>query len=223
MVICDSRKFTFIRIPKNASTSLATYFINAYCNTNDVYTGIGDAKIPTNNVSSQIIDRYKHSYQFIHLTLNQIIGNKIFPEERIRTHRIIGVIREPLDRQLSLFFFKCRKKGGQATPANFREMFSRGFCSGDVNNEHLQSDYLKIGNQQVGEYWRYNDLQQHLDLFKAQIKPQRAVSLPNYKSSMRKSLDKERLIDEYYDQKTFDSVKRYYEKDFELWEKLTGR
>ena len=217
-MICESGRFIFIRIPKNASTSLATYFINAYCDEGDSYTPINDAGIRSQNFSEDLIKKYRLGYRFIHLTLNELIDNEIISEKSVSDKRVIGCLREPLDRQLSLFFFRNRR--GDTSVSTFRDVFKDGTCRGDTNNFILQSDYLKIGDTNVGEFWLYENLNEHLSKFKSDVEPRKSVDLPVYKSSHRKNLDKQNLIDEYYDQATLDAVHRYYEKDFELYESL---
>lgn len=220
MVICEKHNFIFLRIPKNASTSLATFFIKGYTDKHDIYTGVGDAGIKSKNVPEKVLNKYREGYRFIHLTLQELVDNNLVSEEKLQDKRCIGVIREPLDRQLSLYFFKRRSRPGSASPAEFREMFSRGFCAGDTNNQFLQTDYLTVNGQNYGEYWLYDDLTSRLNMFIKETPPDRLIDLPTYKSKMRKTLDKEELIEQYYDQKTLDAVKKYYEKDFELYGQL---
>ena len=219
MVICESQKFLFVRIPKNASTSLATFFVQGYCNSKDKYTGIGDAGIKTQNVDQNIVNQYKLGYRFIHLTLNEIIDNGLISQSQISDMKVFGCIREPFDRQLSLYFFK-KRQSKHTSPHEFQNMFRNGYCEGDNNNKILQSEYLTIRNENVGEYWLYDNLNQHLKTFQSQFNAINQISLPQYKSSMRKTLDKNELIEQYYNQSTRDAVMKYYEKDFELYEKL---
>lgn len=216
MVICEQSNFMFIRIPKNASTSLASFFVKGYCDSNDKYTKIGDAGINNHNIPKTVLDKYKKGYRFIHLTLNEIINEDLISEESARSKRIIGCIREPFDRQLSLYFFLNRGKD-KATPEHFRECFQSGYHATDENNKILQSDYLKIGDESVGEYWAYEYLSDHINTFIEENQPKSLVSLPKYKSHHRSILDKDKLLDEYYDQKTRDAVMKYYDKDFELY------
>lgn len=222
MVICKSQRFIFLRVPKNASTSLATFFIRGYCDSDDIYTGVGDSGINRNNISENIYDKYRKHHRMIHLTLNEIIQNKIVDEKFVRSCKMIGVLREPLDRQLSLYFFKTRGNQVSQCPDDFRRMFRNGCCDDDLNNEILQSDYLKIGDQSVGEWWLYEDLNERLAEFQTEYQPKTNVELPTYKSSFRKNVDKQKLIDEYYDDETREAVLTYYNADAKLYERLKG-
>lgn len=223
MVICKNSKFIFLRVPKNASTSLATFFVKGYCGKNDIYSGIGDSRIKRHNFPDAVHSKFREGYRVIHMTLNEIIDNQVIDESFARQCKIIGVIRDPFDRQLSLFFFKNRGKG-KNSPENFRRSIQNGYVEGDLNNQILQSDYLKIGNESVGEWWLYDNLNEHLAEFQSQYPLSKNVELPHYKSSFRKNINKQEQIDYYYNEETKQAVREYYAKDFELIERLkSGR
>lgn len=215
MVISDKHNFIYIRVPKNASTSLATFFIQNYCDSNDKWTAVGDAGIPTNNISQRVIDKHKKQYRFIHLTLNEIIQENIIDEEQTRKKRIIGVIRNPLERQLSLFFFLNRKSNSASTVTQFRSVMDKGYYSSDGSNHILQTDYLKIRNDPVGEFWRYDELDNHIENFVEEYgKPK--FPIRSFKSTFKpRDVD---LINEYYDSYTRKKVEEYFAKDFEAYE-----
>lgn len=221
MVICHSSRFVYIRIPKNASTSLATFFIRGYCGADDAYTQVNDSGIASRNFPQHVYQKYRDGHRFIHLTLNDLLESKLITEDQARSYKVVGCVREPFDRQLSLYFFRRKIAGNAAaSPEHFRECFVNGYHEKDLNNRIRQCEYLTIGDETVGEYWLYENLNNHLAAFSEDRKPKQNVALPTYKSRQRTSLDKERLIDEYYDQATKDAVLRYYEKDFELYESL---
>lgn len=217
MVICDSHGFAFIRVPKNASTSLATFFVKNYCGPNDKYTSIGDSGVKMHNIDPRIQQVYRHQYRFIHLTLNEIISEKVISAEDARSKRIIGVLRDPLDRQLSLYFFLNRGDRRNASPADFRRMFKMGHSSTDESNRIKQVDYLKIDDKPVGEWWLYDDLDEHINRFIKEMGVTIRHPMQTYKGQFRPKGD---LIDEYYDKQTRDAVMEYYAEDYELMEKL---
>lgn len=217
MVICDSHGFIFIRVPKNASTSLATFFVKNYCGAHDKYTSIGDSGIRTQNISPKIQQKYRHQYRFIHLTLNEIISEGVITMDKARKKRIIGVIRDPLDRQLSLYFFINRNRRRDATPEDFRETFKAGYHPTDISNRIPQLDYLKIDDEPVGEWWMYDHLDEHINRFTEEMGVTIKHPMQMYKGQFRPKGD---LIDEYYDKQTRDAVMNYYAEDYELMEKL---
>lgn len=218
MVICKSNKFIFLRVPKNASTSLATFFIKGYCGKNDIYSGIGDSKIKKHNFPDSVHSKFRKGYRMIHMTLNEIIDNKIIDESFARECKIIGVLRDPFDRQLSLYSFKNR--GKTLSPEHFRDCIQNGYLEGDLNNQIPQSEYLKIGDESVGEWWLYENLNDHLAEFQKQYPTNNDIELPHYKSSFRKNIDKQEQIDYYYNEQTKNAVKEYFAADFELIERL---
>ena len=220
MVISDTHRFIFLRVPKNASTSLATFFVMNYCSSrDDVYTGIGDSRIQSKNIPQNVLNKYRQDYRFIHMTLNEILQNNLVSESYARKCKTIGVLRDPFDRQLSLYFFKKRRRG-DPSPDEFRKMFRNGYCEDDSNNRILQSQYLKIGDQSVGEWWLYEDLNQHLAEFQREHSTGVAIDLPHYKSSFRKTFDKQKQIEYYYDDKTRNAVLDYFGDDVDLYQRL---
>lgn len=215
MVISDSKNFMYIRVPKNASTSLATFFVKNYCKASDKWTAIGDAGIKTSNVPQEVISKYRKQYRFIHLTLNEIINEGVITEADARSKKIIGVIRNPLERQLSLYFFLNRQSAGAATVSQFRSIMQKGFYESDGSNHILQTDYLKIGDESVGEFWNYDKLDDHVAQFISEY-GQPMFPLKSFKSNFKpKNID---LINEYYDASTRKAVEEYFAKDFEAYE-----
>ena len=215
MVISDLHNFIYIRIPKNASTSLATFFVQNYCDENSIYTGIGDAGIKPQNVPAEVIQKHKVQYRIIHLTLSEIIQEGLISEEDARKKKVIGVIRNPLERQLSLYFFKNRSMSHRISVENFKRETAKGFIESDGSNHILQSDYLKIGDENVGEFWKYDNLDYHIEQFIEQHgKPE--FPIKQFKSNIKPKNDN--LINEYYDAATRKAVEEYFAKDFELYE-----
>ena len=215
MVISDTNNFLYIRVPKNASTSLATFFVQNYCNANDKWTSIGDSGLKTNNISEEVIKKHRKQYRFIHLTLNEIIQEGVITEEDARKKKIIGVIRNPLERQLSLYFFLNRQSSGTESVTQFRNIMQKGFYESDGSNGILQSDYLKIRDENVGEFWKYDNLDTHIKQFIEQYgKPD--FPIKQFKSNIKPK--NKNLINEYYDAATRKAVETYFTKDFELYE-----
>ena len=217
MIISHSKNFIFIRVPKNASTSLATFFVKNYTNKNDIYTGIGDSKIETCNISQKIINKHKTQHRFIHLTLNEIINEGLITAEGAKQKKIIGVIRHPLERQLSLFFFKNKRNSNKSVEA-FREEFKNGYHVSDGSNHILQTDYLKIGDEIHGDYWLYENINEELNKFISYTGKYPQHGLQNFKSKF-KPKDND-LIDRFYDKKTRNAVLDYFYDDLDMYERL---
>lgn len=219
MVICDKYNFNFIRIPKNASSSLAHFFVKNCCNQRDIYTEVNDAGIANNNVPHNIVLKYKNQYRFIHLTLQEIIDNGLINKSDAIKSTNIGVIRNPFDRQLSLYFFLNRKTGNNS-PDQFREHFKNGYHYKDGSNHILQTNYLTVDGDDRGEWWSYDNLDQHINGFIKRNNISVNTDLQQFKSEMKPK--NATLFDQYYDQNTISAVRKYYEKDFEKYFEITG-
>lgn len=219
MVICEKYNFIFLRIPKNASSSLAEFFVNHCCDENDIYTEVNDCGIPSKNVEPELIKKYFNQYRFIHLTLQELHDNGLVSEEEVDRKQIISVLRDPLMRQLSLYFFL--KRGRSKSVDEFRQIFKDGYHKTDTNNAILQTDYAKLNGVDRGTWWIYNKLDKHLEEWCGQNNLPRALKLKNFKGNYTPKHYE--LVDEYYDEKTRSAVLKYYEKDFEkLIELNTG-
>mgnify|MGYP000282734717 CR=1 FL=1 len=125
MVICNTHNFIYLRVPKNASSSLAEFFVRNYCHSNDAYTQyatqpdhlrqdrwteVNDCQIPSYNIPMKTMRKYMDRYRFIHLTLAEIVGEGLVREMDLPHKRVISVIRDPLMRQLSLYFWLKRNQ-----------------------------------------------------------------------------------------------------------------
>lgn len=214
MVISHSNQFIFLRIPKNASTSVATYLVQNYCDgKDDAYTGIGDSNIRTKNISQDIIAKYRYQYRFIHLPLQNIVDEGIVSREKIDTMKVFGIIRHPLERQLSLYFFRMRQNKSGISPHDFQTVMSEGYHRDDASNSTLQTDHTMLDNNQKSIFWLYDDLLS--DMARHLNKP---IDLKTYKSQF--TPDKNDLISEYYNKKTENAVLNYFEADMIEYERL---
>lgn len=215
MVLSESDNFIYIRVPKNASTSLATFFIQNYCKASDKWSKVGDAGIPTRNIPDRVIDKHRVQYRFIHLTLNEIIDEGLITASEALKREVIGVIRNPFERQLSLYFFLNRNKRNECSPEMFRKLMQKGYYEADGSNHILQTDYLKIGDTNVGTYWKYDALDDHIRSFiDRHGEPQHPIK--TFKSNFKPK--NENLVSDYYDAATRRAVEAYFAKDFEEYE-----
>lgn len=222
MVICKTHKFIFLRIPKNASTSLAAFFVKNFCGKEDIYTYIGNAQVGSHNIDPLVVQKYKKDHRIIHMTLNEIVNEGVITPEEARESEVIGVMRNPLERQLSLFFFLSKEfKLNDTSVGAFREQFKNGCHASDPNNAIRQADYLKLGDELVGNFWLYEDINTNLDEFVAEKNIKIQDPLRNYKSNYRSRRD-DALIDEYYDDYTRQAVEDYYAEDMKIYRELKG-
>jgi hypothetical protein len=219
MVICDKHNFIFLRIPKNASSSLADFFVRNFCDQNDIWTEVNDCGIRDNNVNPELIRKYRHQYRFIHLMLQELVDNNVVTPTTLADKEIISVLRNPHRRQLSLYFFL--KRGQRKSPEEFRHIFRDGYHETDTSNRILQTDYPKLKGVDKGTWWIYNRLNEHLQEFCSSKGMTGKLELKQYKNGYTPK--QQEIFEQYYDQKTLDAVKKYYEKDFDkLMELGTG-
>lgn len=216
MVICNKYNFIFLRIPKNASTSLAAWFVSNCCDSTDRYTQINDANVKTRNISEDVLKKHKDKYHFIHMTLQELINDNVISYDEAIKKDVIGVFRNPFHRQLSLFFFLS----GDKSPERFRNVFRNGCHESDISNKITQSNYIKI-NDQIHDnvkIWNYENINYHLNNFKNIKNITEKYELNTYKSNKR-PVNLLELEETYYDQRTREAVREYYKEDFELLEK----
>lgn len=220
MVICEKYKFIFLRIPKTASTSLSVFFVKNFCSKADIYTKVGSVNninIEHNNIPKHMVEKYD-SNRIIHLTLNEIVDLGVASRSEVQSKDVIAVLRNRLDRQLSLFFYLSKKYRFSSDVKTFRKMFAEGKHESNVNNSITQYDYCVLDNVNVGKYWRYEDIQSNIQKFVDRHGIIVNHALAHYKLG-HKSV--KALKSEYYDKRTIRAVEEYYSKDFELYETLS--
>ena len=220
MIYCPEYNFNFLRVPKNASSSVADFLISNYAlnHKTSIWTEVNDAGIPDYKFPVEVHQKYFKKYRWIHMTLGELVRHNVISEEKARAHDNITIIRNPYDRQLSLYFFL--KRGQTKSVEEFRSIMSEGYYSTDPNNKILQTEYPKLNGEDLGTWWLYENLNTHIQEFRtAKNKPIRNP-MKKHKSSWKPK--DPALIDEYYDQATKDAVQRYFEADFEKYNELKG-
>lgn len=220
MIYCPRHNFNFFRVPKNASSSMADFLIRNYAdgNRDSIWTEVNDAGIPDYKFDPKIQKKYANKYRWIHMTLAELVRHNIIPEEKAATMDNIAIIRDPFQRQLSLYFFL--KRGREKTPAEFRSIMTNGYYATDPNNKILQTEFTKLGGEDLGTWWLYDNLDTHVNEFKADKGIRIKYPMKKHKSTWKPK--DPALIDEYYDQATRDAVQRYFEADFEKYNELKG-
>lgn len=211
MVISFTNNFIFLRVPKNASSSLAEYFVRNQCTRGiDKWTGVNDCGIRDHQIPKTTLAKFAHQYRSIHLTLNEILCEDIITREQARDMKKIVVIRNPLHRQLSLYFFLSRNKRQDATVEGFRKVFAEGKHESDSNNVYTQAQYVKLGNDIAPnvEFWKYESINKKIP------------NLEKRKSGFRPQRDMDDIVNEYYDDATRKAVLDYYAEDMNIYKSL---
>lgn len=131
---CMKKVLTFLRIPKNASTSLYTFF--GFSNT------IRNEYLDANN------SKYLNIFEPSHCTLKEakcLLGNGVAELP------ILAVIRNPYDRLVSMFFFAKKHDLGKIydisldTFDNFADGFYRLSKDPDFFHAKSQCEYINEG------------------------------------------------------------------------------
>jgi len=212
LVVSHSNNFIFLRIPKNASSTLGKYFVDKCDKDTDKWTILHFSGIRENKIPKDLIRKYAFQYRHVHLTLQEILDEKVITQSEAESMKKIAVIRNPLHRQLSLYFFLVKNRGKTAaSPEQFREWFKNGCHYSDVNNKPTQSDYVKLDNVIAPnvEFWKYEDIQKNV-----------SVKLEYINSGFKPNKDIDKLVAEYYDNKTKQAVLEYYHEDMEIYKEL---
>ena len=217
MYISHKYKLIFLRTPKTASSSLSEFFIKNIPDPDAIYTPVEDSKI-RGTLDQSIINKYKLNFKYYHFTLEDLVHNNLITPEQIREYKSVAVIRNPIDRQKSFYYFYKRWKGPNK-PASIEEYKSwtrSGSFINEPNSAIRQSSILTYGDNICGEYWLYeninNSLQNLMNMLKLDIK----YSLPNHKNNFR--TDKQNEIQ--FDEEAMRELHSAFVNDFTLYNNL---
>ena len=98
MIVCRSRKFIFLRVPKTASTSLSVHIVkNTQFTLRDFYSEMPTGLIDSFNIPHSIYAKDQHP------NLEKFLRCGLLDESTISSCRIYGVLRNPIDRFFSHF------------------------------------------------------------------------------------------------------------------------
>lgn len=217
MYISHKYRFIFLRTPKTASSSLSEFFIRNIPDPNAVYTPVEDSNLH-GTLRPDVIRKYKKDFKFYHFTLQDLIDENIITEGQALTYRSFAVLRNPIDRQKSFYYFYKRWKG-KNRPASLKEynMWAPdGYFKGEPNSAIRQTDFLSLNNRLVGQYWLYENLETEIEKFMSNLNIPITHPLPRHKSNFRKNRENEIEFDE----QTVNKLKKVFLKDFELYNVL---
>ena len=104
MFINYTKKFVFLRVTKNASTSL----LNCLIDNIDPNDKVGHAKVEAND--SYSVEKLNLETDSLHLNINEIIKEGILKPDEIHEYNFYGVLRNPIDRFISCAYHILRYK-----------------------------------------------------------------------------------------------------------------
>lgn len=217
MYLSHKYKFLFLRTPKTASSSLSDFFIRNIPDPDAIYTEVEDAKIP-GTLSESIVGKYR-PYAFYHFTVQQLIDEGVLTEQQARDYYSFALLRNPLDRQKSFYYFykKFRSPGTPPSLEEYKSWTRGGVFDNDANAAIVQTDLLKIRGEQTGDYWLYENLDTNLQHFMKHLGLP-CPPLPQHKTDTRKNRDNEIVFDEV----SYNEIKEHFANDFYMYDELTN-
>jgi len=219
MYLSHKYKFLFLRTPKTASSSLSDFFIRNVDDPDAIYTEVEDSNLP-GTLDESIVSRYR-PYAFYHFTLNQLMAEGVITEEQAREYDVFALLRDPVDRAKSFYYFykKFRTPGRDASLEEYKSWTNNGVFDNDANSAIRQSDLLKIGEERVGRFWLYENLEEELFQFCYNNKIVIEHPLPKHKTDTRK--DKSSEIS--FDIEALQGLNAHFKEDMELYNGLKQR
>lgn len=217
MYISHKYKLIFLRTPKTASSSLSEFFIKNIPDPEAIYTPVEDSKLK-GTLHPSIIHKYNSNFKYYHFTIEDLIKENIITKEQAIEYRVISVLRNPIDRQKSFYYFykKWKNRNKPFTIEDYKSLAPNGFFNGEPNSAIRQTDFGKLGEGFVAECWLYENLDEHLNSLMKDLQLDIVHPLPKHKSNFRKNRQNEIIFDE----EAIEKMKFLFEKDFQLYNEL---
>ena len=213
MIYVKRFNLCYIRVPKNASSSVMHYFYHNICDKeNDMITH-GILNYPE-KVSFINVPKLEHSHVDAQFAIDKL---------KVPTNaRFIGIIRHPLEKQISLYMFRV-KRGvyTELSPEHFRSLLTNGELSDHRywQKQH-QHTYLEYNGSRLGEWWSYDKLNMHLESLMNELGLEETTPLQTLNSTPG---DKRDMINMFYDTKTRMEAEAAFAKDIELYEEVNKK
>ncbi len=214
MIYVKRFNLCFILIPKTASKAIRNFIVEEMCDPNEDFFNDG-------------IDMHE-----MHYNSRYIIRNKLAPSNA----KFIGVIREPLERQLSAYIFSWKrllyygyiKEPLEPSLEHFKKIYQSG-VEPDGRSKFLefmnkmgsesQSSYINRGLNH--EFWLYENLEDHIEDFKKEYNLSPDAFLKKINTNHEdETITTKSLIDKFYDDELKDIMKKQYADDFKLYNEL---
>ena len=108
MYLSKKYKLLVLRTPKTGSSSLSEFLIKKIDDPDAIYTEIDDSGIP-GTLNEHIVNRNR-PFKYFHFTLNDLIREGVITPDIIMNYRCISVLRNPVDRQKSFYYFMKKQR-----------------------------------------------------------------------------------------------------------------
>lgn len=221
MYISHKYKICFVRIPKTACSSITEYLIRNIDDREAVHSGVDDVAIKS-TFGKNPIRKPIMANKYVHYTLQNIVQDGLIKEDQLSKYKIFGVIRDPVDRQLSMYYF--RKKWDRKIKPSLQDYknITINNCAMKINpamTGMIQTDFLTYKGRQYGDFLLFDNLEEQLDSLMKEQGLQTGFKLPRHKSGNRKPKQAEIQFDE----EVLTSIKTRYTKDYIMYNKLKDK
>lgn len=203
----------FIRIPKTASSSIMHFLYENLCDENDVVSRMYEW-------NDDVVEKKYHLncpvLPHSHIDARYAIENEIVP----KTAAFIGTIRDPIEKQLSLYLYRMtqgRYGSMKPSPEHFRSLMKYGSVMDKPQQMQSQSSFLEYEKDTKKVWWLYDNIENHT----RELCEQLNVEIRQPLLTLNKSPgDTKKLIDVFYTQSIKDEVKEKYAEDWKIYEEL---
>lgn len=220
MIVCRSRKFIFLRVPKNASTSLSVHIAkNIKFTSEDFYTDLPTGKMSAFNMPPSYFSVDQHP------NLKWFLYHRILDQNTINSCTVYGVLRNPIDRFFSLFS-RVLDERKEITELNKNQIAEQAFkiletCKRPYSlSEDDPTKQIPLTPQ---SFWLVHEsvpisgiiLYPNFDNFLKNVTDDKTLQ---YKFNLGLDYDKTTELTP----ETMQGIYRWYKDDFILWETFTG-
>ena len=214
MIYIKKLNFCFIRIPKNASSSIMHFMqANAGCE-EDVFSRV--FKLEGNILSKGYGQNFPSTHNS-HCDASYAIDHGLVPQ----TAKFVGVVRDPFDRQLSLYLYRMKDQTTiKPSPEHFKHSTINGILQDLPHHMQLQSSYLSYSTDIDHEFWLFENVHNHVANW---CKEYNITPIKPLTDLSRFSVDTLSLIDTYYDDELRSQVAEAWAPDIELYNKLKSQ
>jgi hypothetical protein len=214
--------FIFLRVPKTASSSISRQLCNKinFCE-NDAYSEF--ANYPSLNVKKLEDQKGEHA------TLSQFLKSNIINDEDISSLKIYGVLRNPIERTLSMFSHVLKNfenidistytkndvidKGLKlfyGSPLKY--IYSKSFQSPEKITQVYplfpQTNWLVYENKPISNILLYPNFSDFLEMYTGNPKL-------NFNLKIGKKYDENQKVNSSY----ISELRKLYFEDFQMWER----
>lgn len=205
MIVSNSGKLVYLRVPRTGSTSLANFLIEhlAFSQERDFHTPVPYNRIPGLNMADASL---------VHATLAEILASGML-EYPLEEYRVFGVIRDPVDRFLSSAWHACRHQGVEAKDNDEAVAFAWPLADPQAPIFRPQSDWLLHGGKPINRIFAYPDL----DRLAQEILGSNQIRVTfRHRSESRKI--RSNALDDAWRQR----ILALYRDDQQLWERIVA-